>query len=42
MLLVRSGAGDAGHARALLAEAEREYRELGMEIWAARAAALAA
>jgi DNA-binding SARP family transcriptional activator len=41
MLLARGGTGDAGRARTLLAEAASEYRDLGMETWAARAAALA-
>ncbi len=41
MLLARGGTGDAGRARALLDEALSAYRDLGMETWVARAAALA-
>jgi hypothetical protein len=41
MLLARGGSGDAARARALVDEAVSVYRELGMETWAARAAALA-
>jgi tetratricopeptide (TPR) repeat protein len=41
MLLARGEAGDGERARELLAEATATYRELGMESWAARAAALA-
>jgi hypothetical protein len=40
MLLARKGASDGKRARALLEEALGAYRELGMETWTARAAAL--
>jgi tetratricopeptide (TPR) repeat protein len=41
MLLARRGAGDAEAAQQLLDEAVAAYRDLGMEAWAARGAALA-
>ncbi|MFL5780460.1 MAG: ATP-binding protein [Thermoleophilaceae bacterium] len=40
MLLARAATGDAERAEALLAEAGAAYRELGMDAWAARAAAV--
>ena len=41
MLLARADAGDHERARALLDEALPVYRELGMDVWAGRAEALA-
>jgi DNA-binding SARP family transcriptional activator len=41
MLLARGDAGDSERARGLFAEALRVYRELGMDVWAGRAEALA-
>jgi DNA-binding SARP family transcriptional activator len=41
MLVARGGAVDAARARTLLDDALRSYRELGMDTWADRAAALA-
>ena len=41
MLLARGDAGDRERADALLAAAVAEYRELGMESYAAEASALA-
>jgi tetratricopeptide (TPR) repeat protein len=40
MLHARAGPGDRERARELLAEAMSTYRDLGMEVWTARAAAL--
>ena len=40
MLMERGGPGDRKNASDLLAEAIATYRVLGMENWAARAAAL--
>ena len=40
MLLTRAGQGDREKARVLLAEARSTYRELGMDVWEERAAAL--
>jgi eukaryotic-like serine/threonine-protein kinase len=41
MLVARGGAGDVARAQTLLGQALRSYRELGMNTWADRAAALA-
>ena len=41
LLLARNGAGDRAWARAHLDEAVAGYRALGMDAWAARAAAFA-
>jgi DNA-binding SARP family transcriptional activator len=41
MLLARGAADDPGRARALLDDARATYRELGMDVWAGRAEALA-
>ena len=41
MLLERGGADDADRARGLLEDARTTYRELGMDVWARRAEALA-
>ena len=41
MLHARNGRGDREHAQALLDAARKTYRELGMESYAAAAAALA-
>ncbi len=40
LLIARAGTGDEEQARVLLAAARSTYRELGMDVWAARAAAL--
>jgi hypothetical protein len=40
MLLARGGTGDRNRASAVLGEAVTTYRELSMETWASRAAAL--
>jgi tetratricopeptide (TPR) repeat protein len=41
MLVARGAAADSGRARELLDDARTTYRELGMDVWAGRAEALA-